>query len=250
MQLGQRILRYYTVTSTNDIAWQHREHGLVVIADEQTAGRGQRGNRWHAPTGSSLMLSMLMHHDADLTGKVPLTIWAALGICRFIQEFTGLVPMLKWPNDVLVKGKKVCGVLVEKRKDWSVVGVGFNLNVPPAAFKTENLIHAGSLHQFTNQTIERNAVLHRLLEMWNESWNDWSQGQMSSLMDQWKQAAQLVGQQTHVTLSTETLDGKVAEMNLEGIQLETEQGTRSIPWETITRIRLPNQVIPAGPPPE
>lgn len=250
MQLGQRILRYHTVTSTNDIAWQHRDHGLVVIADEQTAGRGQRGNRWHAPTGSSLMLSMLLHHDFDLKGNVPLTIWAALGICRFIQEFTGMVPMLKWPNDVLVKGKKVCGVLVEQRRDWSVIGVGFNLNVPSAAFKTENLIHAGSLHQFTTLAIERNAVLHRLLEIWNESWNEWSQGQMSSLMEQWKQVAQISGQQVHVTLSLNTVDGKVTEIEIEGITLETEQGIRKIPWETITRIRLPNQVSPAGPPPE
>lgn len=250
MQLGRRILRYHTVTSTNDIAWQHREHGLVVITDEQTAGRGQRGNRWHAPPGSSLMLSMLLHHDADLVEKVPLTIWAALGVCRFVSECTGLEPMLKWPNDVLVKGKKVCGVLVEQRKDWSVVGVGFNLNVPSAAFKTENLIHAGSLHQFTNQPIERNAVLQRLLEIWNESWNEWSQGQMDNLIGQWKQAAQLIGQQAHITLSAESIDGKVSEMNMEGVQFETEQGTRAIPWETITRIRLPSQASPAGPPPE
>jgi BirA family biotin operon repressor/biotin-[acetyl-CoA-carboxylase] ligase len=250
MQLGQRILRYHTVTSTNDIAWQHREHGLVVIADEQTAGRGQRGNRWHAPTGSSLMLSMLMHQDADLSGKVPLTIWAALGICRFINEMTGLEPLLKWPNDVLVKGKKVCGVLVEQRKDWSVVGVGFNLHVPSAAFKTENLIHAGSLHQFTTKPLERNALLQRLLEIWNESWNEWSQGTMNNLMEQWKQAAQLVEQQAHVTLTTEIADGKVTAMDISGIRLETEQGSRAIPWETITRIRLSSQASPAGPPPD
>ncbi len=250
MQLGQRILRYHTVTSTNDIAWQHRAHGLVVIADEQTAGRGQRGNRWHAPTGSSLMLSMLMHHDADLTGKIPLTIWAALGICRFITEYTGLVPMLKWPNDVLVKGKKVCGVLVEQRKDWSVVGVGFNLNVPTAAFKNENLIHAGSLHQFTTEPVERNAVLHRLLEVWDESWNEWSQGLMGNLMEQWKASAQLVGQQPQVTLSNETFEGTVLLMDITGIEMETPQGIRRIPWEAITRIRLPNQASPVGPPPE
>lgn len=250
MQLGQRILRYHTVTSTNDVAWQHRVHGLVVIADEQTAGRGQRGNRWLAPTGSSLMLSMLIHHDADLSGKVPLTIWAALGICRFIQEFSGLIPMLKWPNDVLVKGKKVCGVLVEQRKDWSVIGVGFNLNVPSTAFKTENLIHAGSLHQFTTEPIERNVVLHRLLEMWNESWDEWSQGQMVHLMQQWNDSAQLAGQQPQITLSTETLEGRVRLMDIEGIEIEIEQGIRRIPWEMITRIRLPSQASSTGSSPE
>ncbi len=241
MHLGQRILRYHTVASTNDIAWQHREHGLVVIADEQTSGRGQRGNRWHAPPSTSLLLSMQIHHEESLSNKIPLTIWAAVGVCQFIDQFTGLKPSLKWPNDVMLEGKKVCGILVEQRRDWSVVGVGFNINVPLVALKAANLMHAGSLHQFSSQPINREFVTTRLLEIWNDSFRDWIEGTQDHLMNQWKHYAQLIGMNVKVKLPEGQWEGVVEDMNSKLLSIVVNQVARQIYWESVVSIR-PSQL--------
>src|SRR5262245_13970887 len=108
MLIGHKVLHYSTVSSTNDIAWQHagNQHGLVVKADEQTAGRGRRGDLWLAPPGSALLMSILLKPPPILLRPSVLTLWAAIGVCLTLERLLPLRPYLKWPNDVLINGKK------------------------------------------------------------------------------------------------------------------------------------------------
>ena len=87
--------------------------GLALLANEQLAGRGQFGRSWQAPAGSSVLVSVVLFPPQPLCRPALLTAWAAVSVCNLIEEITGLKARIKWPNDVLVHGKKVCGILIE-----------------------------------------------------------------------------------------------------------------------------------------
>lgn len=106
--------------------------GLAILADSQTAGRGRRGSQWLAPPGSALLFSVLLRPALPPSEWHRLTLAAAVGLCEAIEESTPLAPAIKWPNDVLVDGSKLCGVLVESQhgggEGFVVVGVGMNVS--------------------------------------------------------------------------------------------------------------------------
>jgi BirA family transcriptional regulator, biotin operon repressor / biotin---[acetyl-CoA-carboxylase] ligase len=132
--------RHFRVTdSTNDrvkdLAMAGAPGGLVVTADEQTAGRGRRGSEWFAPAGSCLLYSALRRpFTADEATLFPLAVPVA--VCEAAESVAPVRCQLKWPNDVWIDERKVAGVLVEARPDegWAVIGVGLNVAVPEDAF--------------------------------------------------------------------------------------------------------------------
>ena len=121
------------------------DEGLVVFAEHQTAGRGQRGNRWESAAGKGLWFSILLQPEIQLSDSGRLTIWAIEAISEVIRIEFGLEPAIKLPNDVQLNGQKVAGVLVEMRAQdkaphLAVVGIGINVNQSrddfPPSFKT------------------------------------------------------------------------------------------------------------------
>jgi BirA family biotin operon repressor/biotin-[acetyl-CoA-carboxylase] ligase len=135
--------RHYRVTdSTNErakeLALAGAPGGLVVTADEQTAGRGRRGNEWFAPPGSCLLYSALVRPFApDGPSLLPLAVPVA--VCETVEAVAPVRCQLKWPNDVWIDERKVAGVLVEARPDegWAVIGVGLNVAIPQEEFPAE-----------------------------------------------------------------------------------------------------------------
>jgi BirA family biotin operon repressor/biotin-[acetyl-CoA-carboxylase] ligase len=137
-RLGRPVLYFPTIGSTNDVAHERAAagapEGLLVIADEQTTGRGRLDRRWWAPPGSSLLMSLLLRPalPPDQTGQ--LTMCLGLAAVEGIEAVTGLRPALKWPNDLLLNGRKLGGMLTELRLDgerlaYAVLGLGINVNV-------------------------------------------------------------------------------------------------------------------------
>src|SRR5687767_8862526 len=136
-RIGRRVLVYDHVDSTNtrgaELAHADPDaDGLVLIADQQTAGRGQYGRVWQSRPGSSLLLSVVLRPPAELRRPVILTAWAAVSVAEAILALTGVQARIKWPNDLLVRGKKVCGILIEQSgtagEIVTVAGIGLNLN--------------------------------------------------------------------------------------------------------------------------
>jgi BirA family biotin operon repressor/biotin-[acetyl-CoA-carboxylase] ligase len=133
--IGQRVIYYPTLTSTMDVAKREARQGaiegLVVITSEQTAGRGRINRIWLSPKGS-VALSIILYPSLDY---LPFLIMlASLGVVHSIEAVTGLRSMIKWPNDVLINGKKVCGILIESdvRGDivnYAIIGIGVNVNI-------------------------------------------------------------------------------------------------------------------------
>ena len=133
---GNRLLFYDVTDSTNLQAREEAEdgapHGTMIVADRQTAGRGRRGRSWESPAGVNVYFSLVMRPDVVPDKASMLTLIMAHSVCRVIALRTGLDCKIKWPNDVVVNGRKVCGILTEMglRKDGSfylVVGVGINV---------------------------------------------------------------------------------------------------------------------------
>src|SRR5207245_2431978 len=110
-RLGRRVLVFDQLDSTSTyaagLAGDPANDGMVILAREQTAGRGQHGRTWSAPAGSSVLLSVLLFPPPELRRPAILTAWVAVSVCETILKLTGLQAKIKWPNDVLIRGKKV-----------------------------------------------------------------------------------------------------------------------------------------------
>ena len=175
--IGRRIHTYNRVGSTNDLALQcgidGAEEGTLIVAESQTQGRGRHGRRWLAPPESSILASVILRYRlrADQVGLPNLI--GAVAIATAINELTNLSAQIKWPNDVLVQGKKVSGVLTEleydrHRQPFFVMGFGVNVNTTRTDLPEELRASATSLQIETNREISRivllQAILHRLEE--------------------------------------------------------------------------------------
>jgi BirA family biotin operon repressor/biotin-[acetyl-CoA-carboxylase] ligase len=133
--VGRRVLRYKSVPSTQDIALelasQHTQNGTVVLAGEQVAGRGRFQRSWKSPLGASVNLSVVLYMSHDIVSR--LSISSAVAVVRVIKRVAGLDAHVKWPNDLRVNGRKVCGILVEgqmpvKGDATAILGVGVNVD--------------------------------------------------------------------------------------------------------------------------
>jgi BirA family biotin operon repressor/biotin-[acetyl-CoA-carboxylase] ligase len=166
--VGRRVFVYPTAASTNDLAWgfagQSEMNGLCLFAEEQTAGRGRLGRRWISARGQSLLFSVLL---IDYGGAAEaLTLAVAVAVADTLRETTPVSVSIKWPNDILLNGKKACGILVEGRRAAGrpcfVIGIGLNV-LQDAAFFERAGLDAASIRQETGTLVNRNKLAGKLL---------------------------------------------------------------------------------------
>ena len=175
--IGLRIQTYDQVGSTSDLALQCGidgvEEGTLILAESQTQGRGRHGRRWLAPPGSSILASIILRHRLRANQVGLPNLIGAVSIATAIDELTDLSARIKWPNDVLIQGKKVSGVLTEleydrHRQPFFVMGFGVNVNTTEAGLPEELRASATSLRIESKREISRivllQAILHRLEE--------------------------------------------------------------------------------------
>ena len=179
--IGRRIIVLESTRSTNDFLLQmltpELPEGLVVFAEHQTAGRGQRGNRWESAAQQGLWFSILLRPRIPLAESARLTTWAAEAIAAVIRSQTALDPLIKPPNDVYLGERKVAGVLVETKAGRglefaAIVGIGVNLNQAAEDLPPELRRRAGSLAMALGRKIDRTvfaAAVLRELERTRES---------------------------------------------------------------------------------
>lgn len=151
--------------------------GLVVMAKGQTAGRGRRGRSFQSLEGKGLYLSALLRPERAFSEVAQLTAWTAVAVCRAVEGLTGLSPAIKWPNDVLLDGKKLCGILTEAGETDSagtvktlVVGIGVNLGQSEEDFGPELAGIATSLSQHLPKAPAREEMADALLEELDRLW--------------------------------------------------------------------------------
>jgi len=168
-----RQLYYYprlatTMETARELVKRGTDEGTVVIAGIQTAGRGRIGRTWLSPEGS-LAMSVILKPSLDKLSQ--LVMLASLAVVRAVKNVAGLETQIKWPNDVLIKGKKVCGILIENevkggKVNFAIIGIGININFDPLAFPEIAEIATSLSHEIGTElsTIELTSVLLSELE--------------------------------------------------------------------------------------
>ena len=185
--IGFRVERLNRVDSTNSylktLAASDAPHGLVVVADGQTGGRGRFGRSFESAAGKGLYFSVLLRPDFSLSHAPLLTPWAAVAVCRAVEELTSLHPHIKWINDLLLNGKKFCGILTEAdiAPDGTlrhiILGIGLNIGQQEEDFSPEVASIATSLSQHLAQPPSRDALLTAILAQLNHMWENFPAAQ-------------------------------------------------------------------------
>ncbi len=240
--LGRRVLVFDRVDSTNTLAAQlaadPANAGTVILADEQLAGRGQHGRSWVCPPGAGVLLSVLLFPPPALRRPVVLTSWAAVAVCETIRELTALEARIKWPNDVLLEDRKVCGILIEQGKG-TVVGIGLNVNQSAESFAAAGLTLAGSLALWTGQPLDRSAAARRLIECLDREYDFLCRGDLDRLRAAWKQRTGLVGREVVVKALDQTYLGLLRELSWDNVELQLPEGNvLCLRPETVKHVEL------------
>src|SRR6266513_3952643 len=179
--IGRQIIVQEQTGSTNDAILQvttaNSNEGLVLFAEHQTAGRGQRGNRWESAAGKGLWFSILLRPGIDLGSSAQLTAWAAEAISSAIQNEFPLTPRIKPPNDVQIDERKVAGVLVEMRAQknaphLAIAGIGVNVNQSREDFPKELQSRAISLAMALGKQVDRRKFAIALLRKLDRTYRE------------------------------------------------------------------------------
>jgi len=173
-RFGREYLYVPSTPSTQRLLAPDVPEGTVAVADEQTEGRGRLGRRWEAPAGTSLLCSVQLRPKVDASRFPELTILGAEACADAVRSFTGLDPTLKDPNDVLIGGRKVAGILGESDAERVVLGIGINANVPADDLPRDVRIPATSLLVEAGAPVDRVGLLVELLAALESRYDSWT----------------------------------------------------------------------------
>jgi BirA family biotin operon repressor/biotin-[acetyl-CoA-carboxylase] ligase len=204
---GKTLFLYDSVDSTNDIAkniYRTAAEGTVIVAEEQTSGRGRLGRKWHSTRGESLTFSIILRPDIQQPFLGILSLYAGLAVAETIEELLGIPPECKWPNDILIEGKKCCGILSESsfvndRCAGIIIGIGINVNqqeFPPEISST-----AVSLLQIAKAQYANDAVLSTLLFRMEQLYPLVQHHRYGQLCEGWLRYAKMMGKVVTITQS-------------------------------------------------
>ena len=175
-RFGRPYLYVEVTPSTQRLLGEEHHEGAVVVTEEQTEGRGRLGRRWHSPPGVSLLFSILLEPPVETARLPELSLVAGEACAGAIAATTGTTPEIKLPNDVLISGRKVAGILAEAREGRVVLGIGVNVNVPEEELPTEVDVPATSLLVETGHELDRADLLVELLDRLERAYEAWTTG--------------------------------------------------------------------------
>lgn len=165
--IGKKIIHLRKTASTNDacgnLISKNAEEGTVVIADEQTKGRGRFKRQWHSPNKDGLYFSILLKPDKNLNHSF-LSLCSGLAAANCIKKLFKLNAKIKWPNDILINSRKISGILIEKKGSFVIAGIGINVNNKLSSFTAELRNKATSIFIETKKNADKEIFLSKLLE--------------------------------------------------------------------------------------
>jgi len=205
--------------------------GTVVIAEAQTAGRGRLGRTWHSPRGVNLYCSIVLRPPLPPAAVPQVALVAGVAVAAALAEIPGVGPRVKWPNDVLIDGRKVAGILTEmeaevERVHHVILGIGVNLNAPRSAFLPELRDRATSLLLATGRRVDRAAVTGRLLAALEARYGRFLEGGFEVVRAEWESYSCLTGTDVRVASAEGEMAGRVLGLDADGaLMLARPDGT-------------------------
>ncbi len=219
--MGHKIFSYEELDSTNDVAWRLGEQGLpegtCVFAEHQKKGRGRLGRSWSSPKNKAILLSVLLRPKLSPLELPRVTLVAALSVTRAINRLTGVPVGIKWPNDILYKEKKLCGILTEMsaetdRVRFVVLGIGLNVNT-----KAKDLLPgATSLREITGGEVSRVKLAQLLLKELENDLIRLRKKDFDALSQEWEEHSETTGKRIIATLLDRNVQGHATGIDRDG----------------------------------
>lgn len=232
--LGSRIFIFPTTDSTNrlalDMGRKGAPHGQTILAEAQTSGRGRLGRTWTSPAGKGIYLSLILRPKLELSQVSKLTLAAAVAAAEALEAFGMRNVQIKWPNDLLIQGQKVCGILTEMvaeadRVECVILGIGINVNSTAADLPA----HATSLKLEAGKTFDRSALTAELLNRLEERLNQVAGRAWDETRAAWNRRSAVKGRTVKVTTLSEAVQGTAQGIDLSGALLvKTRDGLKKI----------------------
>src|SRR5262245_44364102 len=220
--LGRELRCFAELDSTNttarELAAAGAAHGTVVIADAQRRGRGRLGRSWASPAGTNLYLSALLRCELPMERLSQISLLAGVATCETVGAWCAA--QIKWPNDVLVGGRKVVGILAEMEGAGAqravIVGIGVNLNSALEDFPPELRAKAGSLRLASGALVDRAAFTGRLLNNLEVRYEQWRRDGFEPIAAAWRALAPLIGRHIRVQEPGQIVEGTVIDIDDDG----------------------------------
>jgi BirA family transcriptional regulator, biotin operon repressor / biotin---[acetyl-CoA-carboxylase] ligase len=238
--LGRSYNHYRQVDSTNDqallLAAQGAEHGTVVVAEEQTKGRGRMQRSWHSPEGLGIYVSMVLRTSLPVQAAPQSAMVAGLSLVKVLREQYGLPATIKWPNDVLVEGKKLVGILADMQSDqdftrFIVIGIGINVNHKEGDLGEPFRYPATSLAMELGVPIKRQDLLLNLIHRFELEYGRYLEEGFAAVLPEFERVSAILGKQLRIQSGKEDFSGKALGFTPEGaLRLLKGDGKEEVIW--------------------
>ncbi|QCX33767.1 biotin--[acetyl-CoA-carboxylase] ligase [Caloramator sp. E03] len=221
--MGRNIVYLQSTTSTNDIIKKMAEdgakEGLVVIAEEQISGRGRMGRKWITPKGEAIAASILLKPDIPPKIAPTITPLLSLSAVKALRRITGFDIMIKWPNDLVLNKKKLCGILTETTMEgmkikYIIVGIGININQEKFDDDISNI--AISLKSYSGKSFDRRVILGEILNSFEKDYEDFKRYGLKHFINDIKYYSIVLGEKVTVLNIDSVVEGKAVDIDDEG----------------------------------
>jgi BirA family biotin operon repressor/biotin-[acetyl-CoA-carboxylase] ligase len=232
--IGRDIQVFQETTSTNDVieklARDGVKEGVAVFAESQTKGRGRLGRKWMSPARKGLWFSVLLRPRLRPQAVTQLTIASATALVRAIRSQTGLRPAIKWPNDVLVGGKKVAGVLTEMHGEldtvkYVILGIGVDVNLNAGELPADLRKLATSLKIESGEATDRAGLATEILRELDRDYARVCSRQFEAVADEWEERCETIGRNVVIQVGDRRVQGRAESLDADGaLLLRTQHG--------------------------
>lgn len=233
--IGRTIHYEETVSSTQKIAhklsYDNADEGTIIVADEQLSGRGRLDRTWHSPKYSGVWMSIILRPKIPLGQAPGLTLLTAVAVAQAIEEITDLEPEIKWPNDILINGKKAVGILTELQAEADrinaiIIGIGINVNQVTDDFPVELKEKATSLRIETDSKLNRAELIQAVLMKLEKLYEQFLTNGFYPIKLLWEAYAISIGKRIIASTLRGTISGFAKGITDEGVlMIEDDQGT-------------------------
>jgi BirA family transcriptional regulator, biotin operon repressor / biotin---[acetyl-CoA-carboxylase] ligase len=226
--IGREIQVFQETTSTNDLmarlARGGVKEGVVIFAESQSKGRGRMGRTWISPAGKGLWFSVLLRPDFSPQAATQLTIAAATSLVRGIKAQTGIVPEIKWPNDILIRGKKIAGILTEMSAELDhlkevILGIGIDVNLEAGEFPPALRKIATSIRIESGQIVDRAGLAVAILRELDRDYERIQRGQFESVAEEWQRHCTTIGARVSIHIGERVIRGLAEALDADGALL-------------------------------